>query len=190
MNPFFLGFLMSIFVAPEVVVILLHETIVRSVFSFFMVVTALSLGGIAASVIIYFVSRLAGYRRCFELLDKHGRKIMLKPSDLEKTFNYYEKREGLLVFFGRWVPTFRTLVSIPAGLSGMRMWRFVSLSFSGIFVWNLFLCLIVYSFQAYLEHLEKGLEGYTWLAFTVFVLLLVYFAVRRISEKILDKSED
>lgn len=190
MNPFFLGFLMSIFVAPEVIVILLHETIIHSVFSFFMVVTALSLGGVSASVIIYFVSSLTGYKRCFELLEKHGKKIMLKPTDLEKAFYYYGKKEGLLIFFGRWIPTFRTVVSIPAGLSGMRMWRFVSLSFGGIFSWNLFLCLIVYSFQAYLEHLEKGLEGYTWMAFTAFVLLLVYFAVRRISEKILSKSND
>ncbi|MFO7728745.1 MAG: hypothetical protein R6X11_10505, partial [Desulfonatronovibrio sp.] len=89
MNPFFLGFLMSIFVAPEVVVILLHETIVHSVFSFIMVVMTMSLGGITASVLIYFGSRLAGYSRCFDLLQKHGKKIMLKPADLEKAFYYY-----------------------------------------------------------------------------------------------------
>ncbi len=189
MSTFLLGLLLSIVSAPEIVIFVFYETIAQSVFHAFLMMIAISIGGTAGSTAIYLAARLVGQKRCLDLLGRHGRRILLKSSDLESIIFYYEKWGGLIVFFGRWLPTFRSLISIPAGLSGMALWRFMALTFLGTLTWNFILCSMLYGFSAYLDYLEFGLEGYIWTTFTAVLLIMVYFIVRRISERILKGSK-
>ncbi len=188
MNAYFIGLLLSVVSAPELVVFLLHETIVLSFFSAFLMVIIISLGGTLGSTIIYLGARLVGHERCLNLLEMHGRKILLKPSDMESIDYYYDKWGGVIIFFGRWLPTFRSLVSIPAGLSRMATWKFIALTFSGTLAWNIILCAMIYGFRTYLDYLEIGLEGYTSLTFIAVILFLAYLFVRRLSERIIRGS--
>ncbi|MGL1358422.1 DedA family protein, partial [Vibrio parahaemolyticus] len=43
---------------------------------------------------------------------------------------------GKAVFFGRMVPIFRSLISIPAGVAKMPLWRFGLLTAAGSLIWN------------------------------------------------------
>lgn len=190
MNTYLLGLLISIVSAPELVVFLLNETIILSVLSAFLMVIVISIGGTLGSTAIYLGARFVGHDRCLDLIRRYGRRILLKPSDMESIDYYYDKWGGFIVFFGRWLPTFRSLVSIPAGLSRMSVWRFIALTFSGTLIWNFVLCFMVYGFRAYLEYLEVGLEGYTSLTFIAIVLITAYFIVRRISERIIRGSNN
>ncbi len=189
MNTYLLALFLSMVTAPELVVFVLYEAITSSGFNAFIITMIISLGGTAGSGAIYLAARLVGQKRCLHLIRRHGRKILLKPDDLDKIDYYYEKWGGVIVFFGRWLPTFRSLVSIPAGLSKMSFWKFIAFTFSGTMVWNLILCSIVYGFGAYLDYLEMGLEGYTWAAFSALLLLTVYFIVRRTGERIMKGPE-
>lgn len=185
MNPYLLGLLLSVATAPEIVVFVLFETIAMSFVSAFLIVVVTSIGGTVGSTVIYMAARLVGHERCLELVRAYGRKILLKPSDLESIYYYYVRWGGFIIFFGRWLPTFRSLVSIPAGLSRIAVWRFITLTFFGTLTWNLILCSMIFGFGAYLDYLEVGLEGYTMATFTALIMLLAYFIVRRISERII-----
>jgi len=190
MNAYLLGFLLSIITAPELVVFVLFESIAKSFWSAFLILIAISIGGTFGSTVIYLAARLVGHERCLELIKKHGRKILLKPSDMESIDYYYERCGGLIIFFGRWLPTFRSLVSIPAGLSRIAVWRFITLTLLGTFTWNFILCSMIYGFQTYLDYLEVGLEKYSMATFTAVLLLLAYFIIRRISERIIKGAND
>ncbi|WP_051617266.1 DedA family protein [Desulfonatronovibrio hydrogenovorans] len=183
MNVFVLGFLLSMVTAPEFVVFVMFETVSASYVSAIFTILVISLGGTLGSTAIYLGARMVGARRCKELIKRHGKKILLKTSDLDDIDYYYERWGGPIVFFGRWLPTFRSLVSIPAGLSRMSAWRFITLTFSGTLAWNTMLCLMVLGLRSYLDYLELGLEGYTWLTVAALLLLGAYLAVRRISER-------
>ena len=187
MITYLLGFFFSIFSAPEFVVFILQETIALSLFSAFSMALVISLGGTLGSTAIYCAARMVGKQRVLELTRKQGKKILLKTSDMEKIEYWYSRWGGLIVFFGRWLPTFRSLISIPAGLSGMQALRFILLTFTGTLIWNTLLCSILFSFRAYLEYLEIGLEGYTKFTLVALVLLITYFVVQRISERISKK---
>lgn len=176
---------MSIFTAPELVVFVFYETIISSLSSAMIMAASISAGGTAGSTAIYFGARLVGRKRCLDLLKRHGKKVLLKPEDMESIDYCYERWGGRIIFFGRWLPAFRSLVSIPAGLSSMPPWRFVALTFSGTMVWNMILCSLLFGFGAYLDYLAVGLEGYTWLASIALVLLGAWFILKRISEKIM-----
>jgi membrane protein DedA with SNARE-associated domain len=184
MNSYLPALIISIVSAPEFVVFLFNETIVLSPREALIMIMLITLGGTFGSTAIYLGARFVGHGRCQTLLEKYGGRLLLKPSDMADIIYYYHRWGGFIVFFGRWLPTFRSLVSIPAGLSGMPRWRFIVLTFSGTLVWNIILCSALYAFRAYLEYLEVGLEGYTWLTIIAVFLLLAYFMAKRISERI------
>ena len=190
MNSYLLGLLLSIITAPELVVFVLFESIAKSFWSAFLILIFISIGGTFGSTVIYLAARLVGHERCLELIKKHGRKILLKPSDMGNIDYYYEKWGGYIIFFGRWLPTFRSLVSIPAGLSRIAVWRFITLTFLGTLTWNFVLCSMISGFQTYLDYLELGLEKYSIATFTAVLLLLAYLIIRRISERIVKGAND
>ncbi|WP_426986042.1 DedA family protein [Pseudarthrobacter sp. Y6] len=47
-------------------------------------------------------------------------------------------------FLGRRVPVFRSLISIPAGIDRMPLWRFLGLTVAGSLIWNSVLILAGY----------------------------------------------
>ena len=49
---------------------------------------------------------------------------------------WFGRHGGKAVFFGRMIPIFRSLISIPAGVTRMPLWRFVLLTAAGSLLWN------------------------------------------------------
>ena len=65
-----------------------------------------------------------------------GKVLRLKKKNIHKTYNWFEKRGRYAVFFGRFVPIIRSLVSIPAGMAKMPMLLFLFLTTTGSLIWN------------------------------------------------------
>lgn len=61
---------------------------------------------------------------------------LLHPEDVDRTVAWFAKHGGKAVFFGRMIPLFRSLISIPAGVARMPLWRFGLLTAAGSLVWN------------------------------------------------------
>jgi membrane protein DedA with SNARE-associated domain len=62
--------------------------------------------------------------------------LRVKARDLDKSDEWFDRHGGWVVLFGRLVPGARSLVSIPAGLSEMPVWRFTALTALGSTAWN------------------------------------------------------
>src|SRR3954451_21713838 len=77
-------------------------------------------GNVAGSWIAYAV----GYYGRVDLLEKHGRKLHIKPSHLKAADRYFERYGSATVFFTRMMPIVRTFISLPAGVARMPFWRF------------------------------------------------------------------
>ncbi len=60
----------------------------------------------------------------------------MKTEDLEKTEAWFARHGGKAVFFGRMVPIFRSLISVPAGLERMSFGLFTLYTVLGSLVWN------------------------------------------------------
>lgn len=183
MTIYIVGFLLGMVTASEFIVFVMLEPIVYSMFSALMTSLVISAGGTVGSVLIYLAVRMLGKERSIHLLKTHGAKIFLRHADLETVDEYYQKWGGYIIFFGRWLPALRTLVSIPAGISSMRWEKFTLLTFLGLFSWNSILCFLIFGFSAYLKYLETGLEWYTWLSLALLALFALYLFSKRVSEK-------
>ncbi len=60
----------------------------------------------------------------------------MKASDLVRTEQWFVKHGTKAVFFGRMVPIFRSLISVPAGVERMPMPTFIMLTTLGSLIWN------------------------------------------------------
>jgi len=61
---------------------------------------------------------------------------LLHPEDIDRTVAWFRRHGGKAVFFGRMIPIFRSLISIPAGVTRMPLWKFGLLTAAGSAIWN------------------------------------------------------
>lgn len=92
-----------------------------------------TLGSVAGAVIVYFLGMWLGRERTRALMAKIP---LVKTSDFDRTEAWFTKHGTKAVFFGRMVPLFRSLISLPAGIERMPFWKFLSLTALGSLIWN------------------------------------------------------
>ena len=67
---------------------------------------------------------------------------------MDRADAWFKRHGPAAVFFGRLVPAVRTLVSVPAGVSGMRLAPFLAWSAAGTLVWSALLAGAGYVLEA------------------------------------------
>ena len=93
-------------------------------------------GTTAGNVFWYVVGRRLGYERFRPFVEKHGRWLTIDWEDVEHVEHFFRKHGGSVVFVFRFLPTFRTMISLPAGMAKMPLWRFFLATFLGSTIWN------------------------------------------------------
>jgi membrane protein DedA with SNARE-associated domain len=61
---------------------------------------------------------------------------LVRVGDVDRTEAWFARHGSKAVFFGRMVPVFRSLISIPAGVTRMPVPTFALLTVLGSLVWN------------------------------------------------------
>jgi membrane protein DedA with SNARE-associated domain len=100
------------------------------------VMVAATLGSVAGALVLYGVGHWIGRERLYWVVDRYGRYLMLKESDLDKSFDMFERYSGKAVMVGRLIPVVRSLISLPAGLTRMPLPAFILYTAIGSAVWN------------------------------------------------------
>jgi membrane protein DedA with SNARE-associated domain len=91
--------------------------------------------GTVANVVGSWIAYAVGYYGRVDLLEKHGRKLHIKPSHLAWADDWFARYGSATVFFARLLPIVRTFISLPAGVARMPFWRFTVLTFLGCLPW-------------------------------------------------------
>jgi membrane protein DedA with SNARE-associated domain len=96
---------------------------------------AVTLVGSVANLTGSWIAYAVGYYGRVDILEKHGRKLHIKPSHLHAADRYFERHGDATVFFARMLPIIRTFISLPAGVARMPFLRFSVLTFLGCLPW-------------------------------------------------------
>lgn len=100
---------------------------------FFDAVLWTTLGSVIGALALYAVGALLGRERVVFIASKLP---LVSVSDIEKTEAWFAKHGRKTVFFGRMIPIFRSLISIPAGVERMPILIFTLLTTLGSLIWN------------------------------------------------------
>jgi len=96
-------------------------------------------GTTAGNLFWYEIGRRMGYARFRPFVERHGRWLTLDWEDVERIHTFFQRQGGWVVFVFRFMPTFRTMISLPAGMTAMPLWRFLLWTFLGSAIWNVIL---------------------------------------------------
>ena len=135
--------------------------------SLFAVLFAGAAGSVAGSAPWYYAGRLYGRKRLRTLASNHGRWLTVKPDDIDKALQAFERHGRKAVLFGRLVPAVRTLISVPAGIAEMSLLRYLVYSSIGSLIWASLLAGAGYMLEAqydtvarYLDPVSKAIIGF------------------------------
>ncbi|MGD9809751.1 MAG: DedA family protein [Sphingobium sp.] len=125
----------------------------------------------------YMAGRLLGMRGLYAIVSRVGRWLTIDWDDV-RTMNGWFRRYGeVIVFVMRFMPAFRTMVSVPAGLFAMSHARFLVWTLAGTFIWNLIIAGAGYYMGAMFSNIDAYLGPLTTAAL---LAMLVWYLIRLI----------
>ena len=139
------------------------------------------IGSIIGALANYYGARLIGR----PLLQRYGKYVLLSEQNLERSERFFAQHGEISTLIGRLFPVIRHLISIPAGLHGMPLPKFILYTAVGAGLWCAILTWIGY-FLGQHEGVLRGEELHRYVTWAILVLIplsiitvIVYVVGRR-----------
>ncbi|WP_214324930.1 DedA family protein [Nonomuraea sediminis] len=139
-----------------------------------------TLGSVVGAVALYWVGAVLGRERVLAIA---ARLPLVKASDIEKTEAWFLRHGRKTVFFGRMIPIFRSLISVPAGVERMPLPTFLLLTTAGSALWNTAFVLAGYFLGENWTLVEAYVGAGTNVVIGVVALAMAVFVVVRLTER-------
>ena len=136
-----------------------------------------TIGSIAGAVILYGVGRLIPAEKLDGFLGKWGHFLGLKKGDVKRAENWFNRRGTSAVFFCRFIPVVRSLISIPAGMARMHRGSFLLYTTFGSAIWNVVLVVLGAFAGSGWERVTQSMNLYTYIALAALAAVGVIFVI-------------
>jgi membrane protein DedA with SNARE-associated domain len=163
-------------IPSELIMPLAGFTAARGQLSLIPVILAGTAGSLLGAVLWYIVGKRLGLERLKHLAARHGRWLTLSPDDVDQADDWFGRHGAKAVFFGRLIPTVRTLISVPAGIAGMPLRSFLAWSTLGTGLWTALLAGAGYLLQSQYQRVSDYLNPVS----TVIVVLIIGWYLYRV----------
>ena len=158
----------------------------------YLVAVFATLGACIGALVNYYLALWLGRPIIYKFVNSRvGHMCLLNEEKLKHAEVYFDKHGSISTLVGRLITVVRQLISIPAGLARMNIWKFIVFTTLGAGIWNVILVIIGWSLakvpgiqtkEQLLERVNEHshLVGYSILAIVVLVLaLLIYKGTRK-----------
>ena len=118
----------------------------------FLVVIFATIGADIGALVNYYLAKWLGRPIVYRFANsRFGHMCLIDEEKVHHAEEYFRKHGATSTFFGRLIPAVRQLISIPAGLAGMKMGPFLLYTTLGAGIWNSILAFIGYAIYKYTE---------------------------------------
>lgn len=113
--------------------------------SILLVIFITTLGSTIGAVINYYIALAVGRPLVYRFANSRlGHLLFINRQKIEYVEALFLKHGKISIFFGRLLPAGRQFISIPAGLTRMKLSSFILYTFLGSAIWNSILVLLGY----------------------------------------------
>lgn len=177
----FLSFLETVFppIPSEVIGPLAGFATVRGELTLIGVVIASMIGFLLGVLPLYLLGRFVGEARIKAWADKYGRWIGISARDIEKADQWFDKHGGKIVIASHLLPGIRTLISIPAGIARMNVFKFLLYTAIGKGLWTLLMVYLGRQLGKNYEVIGRYLTPISTIVIALIVVAIVVFIIRR-----------
>ncbi|MEU6412328.1 DedA family protein [Microbispora sp. NPDC046933] len=137
-------------------------------------------GSVVGALALYWVGALLGRERTVAIA---ARLPLVKISDIEKAEAWFARHGVKTVFFGRMIPIFRSLISVPAGVERMPLGTFLLFTTLGSLIWNTVFVLAGYLLGENWHLVEEYMGIVSKVVVAAVVLVVVRFVAVRLRER-------
>lgn len=121
--------------------------------SFILVIVFATIGADLGALVNYYLAKWVGRPIIYSFADSRiGHMCLIDRQKVEVAEEYFRKHGAASTIFGRLVPAVRQLISIPAGLAGMHVGKFLLYTTIGAGVWNTVLAAIGWGIYKYTDY--------------------------------------
>jgi membrane protein DedA with SNARE-associated domain len=148
-------------------------------FTFILVVIISTLGSLTGSLISYAI----GYYSEKALIHKYGKFLLLDAEELEATDSFFNKYGDITIFICRFIPVVRHLISIPAGIAEMNIYKFALFTVIGAGLWNSFLAYVGFNLRSNWEAVMKYSKVIDIFVLLILTGLVVYYIYKHLKKR-------
>ena len=147
--------------------------------SVFYMILASTLGSFLGAIILYYIGKIFNKERLKKIVNgRLGKILFLKENDIDKADEWFDNKGNKSVFFCRFVPIVRSLISIPAGMSEMPMGKFIIYTICGSMIWNTVLICLGYRLGSNWEYVLIILDKYQIIVIVILVIIFGYVIIK------------
>jgi membrane protein DedA with SNARE-associated domain len=141
---------------------------------------AVALVGTGGNLVGSWLAYWAGYAGGRPLIARWGRYLLIRPHEVDRAHDWFERHGEVAVFGGRLLPVVRTFISLPAGVVRMGFARFTAYTLLGCLPWCLFLTWLGYLLGERWATVERVMRPFAWAIGATLVLGAIWFVRRRL----------
>jgi len=140
----------------------------------YMVILVGILGSVAGALLNYYLAMHLGRK----IILKYGKYFFIKEETLDKLDTFFAKHGEISTFTGRLIPGIRQLISLPAGLAHMNLFKFSFYTAIGAGIWVVVLVAIGYLVGSNQALISEYMKSATLIALVSVVLIVIFYVVR------------
>ena len=159
----FLIFLENVFppIPSEIILTFGGFMTTKSDLSFIGVTITSTIGSVVGAIVYRFVNR-------------YGKFLRVKTKDIDRTIQWFDKYGYWTIFFCRFVPLLRSLISIPAGLTRMNLPLFMLFTTIGTLIWNIVLIYLGQAVGGNWHAIVYYMDIYSRIIYIVLIILAIF----------------
>lgn len=166
---------------PSEIIIPFSGFLVREgTLSFPFVLLATTTGALLGAIVFYYIGSLLGEVRVRLLFKKYGKWALLSEKDFDHSLSFFNRHSGSVVFWARFLPGLRSLISIPAGVARMKFGTFLIYTTCGTLIWNVLLLTAGIYLGEKWESVLVFIDRFEMIIYILFFVSLTVWLVRRI----------
>lgn len=138
------------------------------------VIAAATFGSVVGALPWYALGWYCNEQRLQWLAGRYGRWLTVSHAEVAAGSRWFRRYGPAAVFFGRMVPTIRTVISIPAGVVRMGLPLFLLLTTVGSIIWVTLLAGAGVLLEAHYDLVGHVVDPFTKVIVATVVLLYIY----------------
>lgn len=143
------------------------------------------LGSVLGALILYKIGTIFNKDTLKNLIHTRlGKFLRINDKEIDSSFNYFQTKGEKAIFFCRFIPLIRSLISVPAGINKMNITKFMIYTTLGSLIWNVVLITLGHIVGNNWKSILKIFDLYSTYAVVIIFIILIILIIKFYKKKL------
>lgn len=144
-----------------------------------------TLASVLGAIILYKIGTIFNKEKLKHLTSTRlGKFLRINNSDIDSSFNYFQTKGEKTIFYCRFIPLIRSLISLPAGINKMNITKFIIYTTLGSLIWNVVLIILGHVVGSNWKSILKIFDLYSVYTVTLIFIILIFLIIKFYKKKL------